>query len=80
MQMAAKLQAMRKKKHEYLQYQRQLALQRVQVLIFDFQLSMTKPPLSLYIRYFSCHLYLGNKYEKLDGCKHFIIFYFILFK
>lgn len=33
MQMAAKLQAMRKKKHEYLQYQRQLALQRVQVLI-----------------------------------------------
>lgn len=31
MQMAAKLQAMRKKKHEYLQYQRQLALQRVQV-------------------------------------------------
>lgn len=33
MQMAAKLQAMRKKKHEYLQYQRQLALQRVQVTI-----------------------------------------------
>lgn len=29
-QMAAKLHAMRKKKHEYLQYQRQLALQRVQ--------------------------------------------------
>ncbi|KAL4704208.1 hypothetical protein ACJJTC_011834 [Scirpophaga incertulas] len=30
LQMAAKLHAMRKKKHEYLQYQRQLALQRVQ--------------------------------------------------
>lgn len=31
MQMAHKLEIMRKKKHEYLQYQRQLALQRIQV-------------------------------------------------
>ncbi|XP_045448439.1 hepatocyte growth factor-regulated tyrosine kinase substrate [Melitaea cinxia] len=30
LQMAAKLQALRRKKHDYLQYQRQLALQRVQ--------------------------------------------------
>lgn len=32
MQMAHKLDIMRKKKQEYLQYQRQLALQKIQVL------------------------------------------------